>query len=515
MNKYLVIKNFKIKYTTLFLIVFIVMALYYSYGKILFMRPAGIHQWRNCICATYARNYYYGANFFKPETSCYVADNFTSDVVVLEFPIFYYLVSLLYRIFGFQEFLYRLANVIVGFLGLLSLFKLTRKVLNDNFFAFIVPFFIFSSTVYTFYLNNFIIDPTALSLSLIGLYLFYQYSTEKKIKHFYFAMLMFMIGGLMKPTSMLVFLSIIALFGFEFLFKIKIDRNQKIFDKPLIQIVGFFVVIASIISWYYYSKKFGEIHGVIQPVSTRSIWTLPREQIHHIWNEFTARFKVGYFYGPIFVYFTGIVLLFNIVFYKRFNRLLNLFTFLTFAQVLAFNLLFFQSIGRCDYYQINNLVFIAILYLNLIFYLKSNHSRIFHNLYFRIAVVIGILFLIHDCKLGMNRKYSDWHYNASNTNFLQKYGQITPYLRQLGIQRDDRVYVSSDGSMNISLYLMDQKGNNETSIGPMTKGSIDFLKSKGTKYLIISDPAVYKEDLGPYISNKIGHFSGVDIYKLD
>ena len=99
-------------------------------------------------------------------------------------PLLYYAVSILYRVFGYQEFLYRLLNTIIGFIGLFCVFKLSRYILEDNIPSFIIPIILFTSTVFVFYINTYITDGTALAFALMGLYQFYKYYLNKNFKHF-------------------------------------------------------------------------------------------------------------------------------------------------------------------------------------------------------------------------------------------------------------------------------------------------------------------------------------------
>ena len=101
---------------------------------------------------------------------------------------------------------------------------------------------------------------------------------------------------------------------------------------------------------------------------------------------------------------------------------------------------------------------------------------------------------------------------------VHKCGQITPYLRNLGIERGDRVYYTPDPSMNISLYLMDQLGNTDFSLRGSRKERIEHLKEKGLKYLMIGDEKILKKaSLKDYTSKdkKIGEFNGVHIFKVE
>lgn len=516
MDKYLSFKNFKVSYSTIFLFVFLSISFYYNYQQILFLRPVGIHLWRNSVCATYAQNYFYGADFLRPEISCYISDNYTSDVSVAEFPGYYYLIGLIYKFFGLEEFLFRLVNVIMGYIGLLALFKLSRLIIKDVFYSFVAPVIIFSATVFAFYLNNFLIDPVALSISFIGLYLFYKYVNSKKLKHFVLSMIFFALAGLMKPHALISYFIIGFLFVLDFIFGVKLYNGKRLFNKPWRFILPLIIVLGVVFSWYLYSKIYSQLHGgVISPVGTRSIFIVSPERRIEIWQQIISRFNSYYYHSPVFLYLSGGLFIVNLVFIKRFDKLLNFFVVLSFIQVFIFNILFYFSIGRCDYYQICNLVFLVFLFLNFMYYLRTNHFGIFKSYYFKGLVIVLLLMLIHEGKKGMNNRFDDWSYHNTSKNFVYKFGALEPYLRQLGIERNDRVYVTPDPSIDISLYLMNQKGNTDFGISGTTNEKIEKLIPKGLQYIIIASDKIYEEcDLSPYTNNKIGEFRGVDIYKV-
>ncbi|MDZ7774841.1 MAG: hypothetical protein U5L09_04110 [Bacteroidales bacterium] len=89
----------------------------------------------------------------------------------------------------------------------------------------------------------------------------------------------------------------------------------------------------------------------------------------------------------------------------------------------------------------------------------------------------------------------------------------------LGIEPRELVIAIPDPSNNISLYLMNQPGFTEFGINHLQgKERIEYLMSKGAKYLFISDKKVYKEDkynyLEPYMKHKIGEYKNIDVYDL-
>lgn len=510
-----------IKDKTFFWGIIIAIAFIYNYNHILFSRPIGIHQWRNCVSASYALCYYYDGNFLEPKAGNFYADDFTSQVVMLECPVFYYFVSILYRIFGYHEFLFRLSNVLIGFFGLFSLFKMSQLLLKDKVTSIFVSLIIFTSTVYAFYLNNFITDATGLSFALLGLYQFYRYYHFKKFRFFLFSMFFAAIAGLLKAQSLMIYFSLAALFFFEIVLKIKFTKSgSKIFQKPWPVIAGFIGVIIVVCSWYLYAHNYTiEHHSISSNRFLRSAyWNWSKATTVSVWDQFVFRFKEGYFHSPKLIYFAALLFISNLIFIKKYNRLLNFFLLMVFVQgVLLFNIIFYLSIGRCDYYQINNLLFLAILFLNFFWFLKHNFPKIFNSNLFRFGVIILGILLVNVGRKGMKNKYSDWFYFNSGQR-VEKGGAITPYLRNLGIQREDRVYYTPDPSMNISLYLMDQVGNTDFKLEGSRKQNIEKLKEKGLKYLMIADTEILTDStLFEYTTpeKKMGEFNGVHIFRIE
>jgi len=107
----------------IFLLILITVGLLYNYHNIAFLRPVGVHHWRNCVSAAFPVNYYYGGNFLTPQTNALLADHMTSDVTVVEFPLIYYIISLFYKVLGLNVFWHRMFQVVIGFMGLIYLFK--------------------------------------------------------------------------------------------------------------------------------------------------------------------------------------------------------------------------------------------------------------------------------------------------------------------------------------------------------------------------------------------------------
>jgi len=112
-------------------------------------------------------------------------------------------------------------------------------------------------------------------------------------------------------------------------------------------------------------------------------------------------------------------------------------------------------------------------------------------------------------------KYWDWYHWQYDIK-MRAYETVSPYLRQIGIKREDVVISIVDNSPNISLYFMDQKGYTSLYQSKRSiKEQIELFSAKGAKYLIVNDAEIMEADnLKEYRNNKIGEYENIVIYKL-
>lgn len=511
----------KISPAAWFWVAIVAIALVYNFHHIVVSRPIGIHQWRNSVCAGYALNYYYGADFLTPKTEGFIADNHRSNIFVLEFPALYYAVGKLYQAFGYHEFLYRLFNMLIGFLGLFFLFKASRKIFDNPLVAAFFPLLVFTSTVYLFYMSNFIPDATAMAVSFIGFYFFYLFYLSQKHKQLVVAMLFFSLAGLLKIQSLYLYFAIFGVFFFELVFRKNFGKNQqRLFPKPLKAFLIFCIVLVFNFAWYYYGQVAAEMYGFASSSRLRSaIWHLEPQLIDSIWELFVKRFNSGQFYPPVFIYFALLVFIHNLIFLKKHNAFFNVVVILLFIEVVLFNLLFFESIGRCDYYNINSLIFFVFVFINFFLFLKNKRQKFYKSFYFGGVVGILSLFLLITATKGIHKRYDDWFYHETQ-KIVDKCGYINPYLRALGIERADKVYFTPDPSINISLYLMDQLGHTDFGVKRFAYPErMEYLRQRDVKYVLIGDSGLHeklRQEQPDFINSglKMGEFRGVHIYKL-
>ena len=187
-----------------------------------------------------------------------------------------------------------------------------------------------------------------------------------------------------------------------------------------------------------------------------------------------------------------------------------------------------------DYYLIEVCLLIPPLFLSLAEYSKREFQRLYQSKTTKVILVIILSFSVLHSIVWMKIKYNfkktvltnilisehainlnNW-YHWDYSNKFKAYETIKPYLRSIGIKRDDVVVSIPDQSPNISLFFMDQKGYTSLYKGDKSiKEQLDFFINRGAKYLIINDTSLYqKEDFKAYRKNKVGEYYNIEIFKL-
>src|SRR5690606_15491488 len=104
-------------------------------------------------------------------------------------------------------------------------------------------------------------------------------------------------------------------------------------------------------------------------------------------------------------------------------------------------------------------------------------------------------FVVSDSRVD----FWDW-FHTDYRDHKQAFEFITPYLRSLGITRNDRVLSWSDPSINISLYLMDQKGFSAFGYDALPlQDRIKLYARNDVKYIILDNLGDNNEPLEPYL----------------
>jgi hypothetical protein len=504
----------------------------FGYNKIYNSRPFSIHQWRQTDCASIAKNYFEENNdFLHPSIHWQGAEN---GRAVSEFPLINYTVAQLWKIFGEKEVVYRILVLLIYFSSMHFLFYAIFLIGRSALYSYFSILIVLSSPVLAYYSFSFLADIPALSFSIIALSLFIIFIHHKNNTTFYLSVLFATLATLLKASSATVLLitGIISLIDILNLNR-KFNFSFHLFKNKIFPILAFLLSGIIIISWYRYAFIYnGQNSNGVFLMETLPIWKMNGKVIETARLLYNLQLKMFLNKGILFCF--GAASLWLILNRKKvdsvyfFSFLISGFCFI------AFIILFYQVFNVHDYYLITSMIFPIIILLTFANYLRNSKIEINRN---KIALFLSFILLINITHTSAivrlrnssndnfcqyypfisneDKNFSDWfHYNYEAT--LKPLETITPYLRSLGIKRNDFVVSIPDPSFNISLYLMDQKGFTETeqSLSKQENKLIEY-KSKNAKYIIISDiniinlPAFSKIQL-----KKVGNYKNIVIYKI-
>ena len=357
-------------------------------------------------------------------------------------------------------------------------------------------------------------DVPAFSLSLIALYCLMKYYKTRIKKYFYVFISLSAIAGLLKISSLIIFFAICIFLLLEFI-KRKFFTEEKKTQYSIKHSILLLGVISLQILWYSHANHYNNKHNAgIFLIGTLPIWKLNTAHIFDIIHHIKDNINWVYFRPS-----TQIVLLLmfiSIVFlYKKTSNILFVLTTTLSIGMIAFIILFFEALKDHDYYLINLLVLVPVIALTFFHSLKKYYSRIYFSFLFRAIIIAFLIHNIDFARRRINDRYSPYNWqNKYYSENLSAFNAVTPYIRSIGIKKEDRVISLSDNSINITLHAMNQKG--WTNYG-ISSDSV-AIKEKinlGAKYLFIHDKEDYKKkNISLFLMNKIGAFKNIDIYKL-
>jgi hypothetical protein len=495
------------------LIIIICLSIYYNYQEILFLRPQSIHQWKQCDGLSFTLNYYQDNNPLLEPAMHFLGGDGTGKAAE-EFPIIFYLVAKLWKVFGYHEYIFRLVNLIIFFLGLIALMKTFEDILKDSFLAISTPLLLFAFPVTVYYANNFIPNIPSFGFVLIAWYLFWLFYKSGKNIFLWLSLLVFTLAGLIKITAIISLIALLAVFFLEATGISKFKNGNRLFKHPYIEWIPFILAFGLIFSWYIYANYYNIYHKAYLILGIRPIWSHTIEEIYYNLQGIKEQIKWSYFHKSTYWFLFTICTLI-IVTYKKANKLLLFISLLIFIAIICFFLLYFYSLFYHDYYVIDLYIFLPVVCLTLMCILKDHYPVLFRSIYFKLAIVIILAINADFAKRRINERY--FTYSWMNDNYLlniKRFENITPYLRAIGIEADDKVLCLPDQSPNITLYFLNQKGWTNYSTN-MDSTRIKYKINAGADYLFIYIDSVYNNpNIKPFITKKIGEINNIDIYDI-
>lgn len=505
----------------------------FGYHKIYDSRPFSIHQWRQTDCASIAKNYFEeNKNFLNPAIHWQGVEN---GKAVSEFPIINYSVALIWKVFGEKEVIYRILILCIYFTSILFLFYAIYIVGQSLLYSYFSIITVMSSPLLAYYSFNFLADVPALSFSIIAISLFIKFIYQKKHILFYLSVVFATLATLVKASSASVLLMIGLISALDILnLNIRLKFSFHLFKTKIYPIITLTISAVVILLWYRYAFNYnGQNSNGVFLMDTLPIWKMDDKVIEIARLLYNVQLNMFLNKGILLGFvIASIWLLIN---RKKIQSVFYILFLISAFSFVAFIILFYQVFNVHDYYLITSMIFPIVILLSYADYLKNIKLNINRKKISFIIIIVLFFNTLHTAAIvrlrninkdnfcryypfisNEEKNFSDWfHYNYENT--LKSLESITPYLRALGIQRNDYVVSIPDPSFNISLYLMDQKGFTETEQSLLqNENKLTEYKSKNAKYIILSDsniihlPAFSKIEM-----HKIGIYQNITIYKIN
>jgi hypothetical protein len=494
----------------IFIGAFIGLFFLYHLNETLFYPPQSVHIWRQTNSLSIAHNYYQdNLPFLQPEMHNQFCDQGNSGKAVGEFPVIYYFVGQLWKLFGKQEWIFKLVHLTILFFGLYALFLGASRIIKNRFFAGFLSLLVFTSPMLVYYGLNFLPDVPALSFVFIAWYFMLRFTDQRKMVSLWVAAAFFCLAMLLKITSALSFIALGGWILYELIFQ---KENARIFRFRWVHFLPFSLVILFVFAWYWYAGHYNNLHGGhfsyhgIWPV-----WEMSKDQFHRIIDALDKIYFKELFL-PFTQYVTGILWLALILFYRKLTPVFRYFMLVLPAGFIMQNLLWFQVLEGHDYYVINLLVVLVAVWI--VFLTRA--TRLKRKYQYMLSVVLAA-FLIWNaltCQERARLRYEGWM-NEMYNNHFKALNEIQPIFEEWGIQPDDKVISIPDYTINGSLYFMNRKGYTDFGSDFSKRETYFNRMEQGAKYLIINDSTVLNRDvIQPFIVDKIGQYKNVFVYDL-
>jgi len=498
------------RYNLDLLLAFAVLFFYYNLYQYLNLGPCSVHTWRQADSASFALSYYNQESIFllKPQI---LNQESIDGKVVSEFPIIYYFVSLLFKIFGPQDGIFRLFSFGLFCIGLIYFKKTillwTSDYLLSSLFA-IVPLL---SPLLVFYSFGFIPNTSALAVSLIAGYYSMSYLQHKKEKDLFWGLAFWTLAGLIKITTLIGFL---PFYFFWFWEATKENSSSRFFNKPRLMLVYMSMVVIISLCWVIFAKNYNRINNSsFFLMDIKPYWRTPQNEIDYIWYRFETEWVHVVFHPLMFKFYYGLIALVVLFSYKISAYARFYFIVLSILTGLVI-ILWFNQIIVHDYYIIDWFPFFFFVLLAA----ASIISKLKLNKFAYVLLLYVMVINVHHAKKVILDRYDINHPDRAylNQSFYKKQ-ELQKYMNEIGLTREKKVISIPDKSPNITLYFLNRKGWTNINIGESNIGTnIVKLKNLGAEYLVISNQSVMTDiSLKPLLINKIGEFDGsISFYKL-
>ncbi len=488
----------------------ILIAIFYGYPRIFDYTPRGQHDWRQTDCASLALNYYQdGMDFTKPRVHHNLG---RGGHAVGEFPILYYITASLYHVFGANEGIFRVLNLLIFWLGLLALHRWIKEETQNIWFALGVPLLLFTSPIIGFYSFNFLSNAPAFGLVLMAWYSFYHFYKTQKDKWLYISMLFFLFAGLLKVTALISYVALLGMFGLEFIGVLNLNSTEKLFQSKWKQIIPFALVLVGVVVWYLVAMDYNETYQT-NYFSTRTwpFWDMTWEDIEFAIDRTFVHFFPTYYHPLVHALF-GSILIFIAFTPKSHNPLLYGVMLVSAFGIFLFYIIWGFAFINHDYYIINLLIVPVIGLVLFTKFVAEEFGEQANHWIVGLGIAGFIAFNALHTKTYITDSYQNENYYINPAFYTT---ELKEFLKEQDIQYPTRVLSTPDKSPNISLYHLNLKGWTDLYNAGFDSTNVTMFAQWNAEYLVISDKTyLEKPELQPVLEYPIGNVKG-EIFFFD
>lgn len=459
--------------------------------------------WSQADRASVAYCYFqYNVPFFIPQTLNVVNETGNTGV---EFPIVYFLVAQLYKIFGHSDFIFRLFVFLINLNGIIAAINLLASQSRSKIYPALFIGLIILSPVYIFYSYSYLPDIVAFSLMLISINFYFKFKLKQK---YFLAFLFFFfatLSSLIKISFAIFPLAILLsqLFDNKNPFKFKINLY--------ISLLTLFGVMLSI-TWYLYSSYLNKkYNGIVFMMSAKDFPTI--EEFKFIFKN-SYKYWAAEFLSPLSAFLILIIYSIIVWNWKSIDRFIRGLIIFSHLGSLFYVLFFFSQFLNHDYYYIlfYGNIFILLLALSYInFWELANKKMLVTFVVLLLLVNLGYSYTRINDRYEGTIKYSGLLGDQS----MYKLIGFDKILDNHKIPRDKRFIVFYDYSLNISLYYIGRPGipvnykwdNNFIA---------NFLNRKDIEYVLLinSDGLINSDLLNDRLGDLVVQQNDLKVYKL-
>lgn len=481
---------------------------FFGYHTVFFDGPQGIHFIRQSDTLSFISQYYnQGLNPFEPQLF-----NLSSidGKTVSEFPVFYYLIALLYELVGIQPHFLKIFHLTVFLTGVYCIFRICLLKLNDVIYSALITLFLFTSAVINYYAFNYLPDISALGFVLIGWYFALKYSHTLRRKTLFYSLLFFTLAALIKVTYLISLIAIL-LFVAILLFK---NKNQTTNEKKACKnaliagSVGVFVVFIWNLIMINYTIRHESSAFIYYPLP---IWELNSEEIGSVWLHMSDYWYTSYLAHSSH-HLLFVLIFFQFIFLRKASAPLMGLMVIMLLGTATYFLLFYSQFKDHDYYVLNFVPLIVLFLLNGVDLLKKLFQNKYVHYFIQLIIAVVVVIGVNYSRIKLERRFDTSQDIQSATGLLIE--QNKRKIDALKIDSSAKFIVAPDLSPNGGLFYLNRMGWTIQDTSEIRKKVLLDYIHLGAQYLFLATENPEKIAIGKDLGEIILQDKGFALFKL-